>query len=97
MLLSCNNTFCLTSYICDSRKSLVHNIRLDASSAPTNSYSVLLFVFSFCFCYTDKINPLPIVNVAPVCNLKFECTANTRSTYHFRQLVLYEFNVRHNS
>ena len=77
--------FCLTLYPCASRKSLVHNIKLGASSAPTNSASVMIFVFSFCFHDTYTITNFTIVNVA-VCYLKSECTSNTASTYYFIQL-----------
>ena len=43
--------FYLGLYSCASRKILVHNIRLDASSTPTNSASVLIFLFSFLVTY----------------------------------------------
>ena len=35
---------------CASIINLVHNINIDASSAPTNSDSVMLLVLGFCFC-----------------------------------------------
>ena len=47
-------------------KSLVHNIIVVASSAPTNSDIVLLLVFNFCFQDIDIIAPLPIVIATPV-------------------------------
>ena len=80
--------FCLALYTCAYRKCLVHNTRLDASSTPTNSASVLIFIFSFCFRDTDMIAPFPIVNIYPVCNLKSKCTSNSASTYQFRQMFL---------
>ena len=83
-------TFCLTLYPCASIKILVHNIILDTSSTPTKSACVMLFMFSFCFC-----NPFAITPVYPVCSLKYECIMNVASTYHFRQLYLSAFNVRH--
>ena len=76
--------FCSNLYPCASRQILVHNIRLEASSAPTKSDSVLLFLFSFYFCDMDTISPLTIFNVAPVFYLKSKCTVNSASTYHFR-------------
>ena len=88
--------FCLTLYTCASRKILVHNTRLDASSAPTNSASVLIFVLSFFFRDTYMIDPFTIANVDLVCYLKSECTINDTSTYHLRQLALSDFNLRRN-
>ena len=85
LLLSWYKWFSLTLYPCDFRKTLVHNIRLDTSSVPTNSASVMIFVSSFWFCDTDTIATFTIVNVAPVCNLKSKCTANASSKYHFRK------------
>ena len=52
------------------------------------------FCIQFCFCDTDTISPFPIVNDDPVCGLKTERTVDYASTYHFRELVLYAFNVR---
>ena len=88
--------FCLNLYPYASRKILIHNIRLDVFSAPTNLASVLIFVSSF-FCDTDMIDPFLIVKVDPLRELKLECTANAASTFHLRKLILPDFNVRHNS
>ena len=74
----------------------VRNIRLDASSAPTKSTSVLILIFSFCFNDRDMVVTFIIVNVDPVCYLKSECTANSASTYHLNHLIFSSFNVRHN-
>ena len=76
---------------------MVCNIRLDASSAPTNYASVLLLVLIFCFRDIDTIDHFPIVNLAPVRDLKSKSTTNYASTYNFIPLVLSTFNVRHNS
>ena len=57
-----------------------------------NLDSVLLFVFSFCFCDMDTIATFPIVNFDPVCELKYECTTNSASIENFRQLFLSDFN-----
>ena len=96
ILLSWFKIVCSTLYHCDYIKILVHNIRLDLSYAPTNLASVLLFVFIFCFHDTDTIDPLPIVNVSPLWYLKSKCTANYSSTYNFRQIIIFAFNLRRN-
>ncbi len=52
------------------------------SSTPTNSLSVELLVFNFCYVETEMGNSLPSVNPPPVCLHMFGCTANGASTYH---------------
>ena len=60
-----------------SRKSLVYSIIPNVSSAPTRLASVLLFVFSFSFCDTERIAPFPLANVAPVRDFKCKGTTDT--------------------
>ena len=72
--------FCSTFYPWGFINSLVHSTRLDASSAPTNSASVLFFLSFFCFRDVYTIDTFFIVNGAPVLNLKSECTANDTIT-----------------
>ena len=66
LLLYLYKMFGLALYTCAYRKLLVHNTIIDASSTPTNSASVLIFVFSFIFRDTDMIATFPIVNLDPV-------------------------------
>ena len=79
LLLSWYKLFCSTLYPSDSRKIFVYNIRLDASSTPTNHASEMLFVFIFCFHDTYTISTFPIVNVATVWDLKYKHTKNSAS------------------
>ena len=55
------------SYPCSRKKFCVHNTYGIASSAPTNSASVLLFVLIFCFVLTFIADPSPIDIDIPVC------------------------------
>ena len=82
LLLSCNNKFSMIPYPCDNRKERVQQIIGIISSTPTNSLSVELHVFNFCFVETEMGNSLPIVNPPPVRPRMFGCTANEASTYH---------------
>ena len=52
------------------------------SSTPTNSLSVELLVFSFCFVEAVMGNCLPIDKPPPVWPCIFGCTANKALTYH---------------
>eukprot|EP00978_Attheya_sp_CCMP212_P013767 scaffold34650_cov50-Attheya_sp.AAC.3 len=56
----------LTLKPCASIINFVHSIFAIASSMPTNSDSVELLVFTFCFIEMDVTVPLPRVMIAPV-------------------------------
>ena len=60
----------------------VHTTFAILSSTPTNSDSVELRAFTFCFVELLQIAPFPSVKVEPVWLFISACTANAASIYH---------------
>ena len=81
-------------YPCHSMNNLVHRIFVMASSVPTNSDLHELRVFNFCLDNILCRVPSPIVNSAPVCDLKSGCTAKLASTYHLSTCRLSAVSVK---
>ena len=79
-----NEEFTLIDLTCDSKKCFIHMTYVTVSSTPTRSTSVELLVLIFCF--DDKDNTLPCLNVrhAPVWLSQSGCNTNNASMFQVR-------------
>ena len=78
------------SYPCASKNKHVHNTSPMASFTPTSSASVELLVLIFCLAENEKMDPRPMLTVAPVWLRRLGWTPKEASTHH--RIMLDEYN-----
>ncbi len=81
LMLSWYSTLSFMSQPWAARKYLTHNTIGIILSIPTDSASVELLVFNFCFVELEYIAPFPIVITPPVWLLIWWCTENDASAH----------------